>query len=561
MGSSIREYIMSLLEYNDSSIFIVNNDNHLKGSIIKDAIIALWNELKDDRILEGSINSFISDGYVSIDITQSLMDALSIMVNKKLEGLPVIKKGLPVGTISKESILSLLYPPIIKNYENILNTLHESVCVVDKDGVVILWSKGSEKLLGFREKEILGKNIKDFFPNALLLRVLQEKKEMKNYYHSPKDGRYVVVSAMPIYNDGEFVGAVSTDKDADEITNLIFELEEEKDKFQRLQREVNLMFEGETSFEQVLGHSNIIKDKIIRAKQVSKTNASVLIIGESGTGKEVFARAIHKASGRKGLFIPVNCSAIPETLFESEMFGYEGGAFTGALKKGKLGKFELAHEGTLFFDEIGDMPLYMQAKLLRALQERRITRVGAEKSIDVDVRIISATNRDLRKMVIEGSFREDLYYRLNVVEINLPPLRERKEDIPSLALKFISDFCHYNNIPKPELTPEILVALTQYDWKGNIRELKNIVENLVIFSRNGRIKLDTAPEFLFSKISKEEKNISATELDLKSVVNKTELEIINKILEEVKGNKSKAAKILNIPRTTLIYKLKGLNKR
>lgn len=484
------------------------------------------------------------------------LDALTLMTENNLDFLPIVDQGRFNGVAPKAAILTQVYARMIEGLTTILNTIHESVCVVDRDGIVIMWSKGSEKLLNIKQEKIVGKPLADFFPNALLLRVLQEREELKNYYHSPREGCYVVVSAMPLYMNGEFVGAVSTDKDATETTNLIFELEETRDKLLHLQNEVSVI-EDRYSFDQVVGRSKVIQEKIMRAKHVAKTKASVLITGESGTGKEIFARAIHKESGRKGPFVAVNCSAIPESLFESEMFGYVGGAFTGALKKGKLGKFELANEGTLFFDEIGDMPLYMQAKILRALQERHIVRIGGEKPIPVDVRVISATHHNLDKMVSEGKFREDLYYRLNVVKLDLPPLRARKDDIPILVSNFIQEFCRENNVQIPLLTPEILAAVMQHDWKGNIRELKNTVEHLVIFSKRGRIELSSAPEFLLHRPARVSDGDS--DYDLEKSVAQAEIDIIEKVMKIAGGNKSKAAKLLGLPRSTLYYKLNAYN--
>ncbi len=439
--------------------------------------------------------------------------------------------------------------------KNILNAIHEAVCIVDKDGLVVHWSKKSETLFDVRAEKIVGKPLKNFFPTALLLNVIKDKKETSNVYLSPRKGTYVVVSARPLYFNGKFVGAISTDKDITEMTNLSFELEETRERLNRLREEVNKLNDEKYSFGKILGRSDVIKQKIDRAMQVAKTKTGILITGESGTGKEIFARAIHQHSGREGNFVAINCSAIPENLFESEMFGYVGGAFTGALKKGKGGQFENAHQGTLFLDEISDMPVHMQAKLLRVLQESKILRIGADTPKDIDVRIISASNKDLRSMVENGIFREDLYYRLNVVKIDLPPLRKRKEDIPILVDSFIKNFCWQNNVDEPKLMPEVYNILTSYNWEGNIRELKNTVEHLVVFSRNGKIELESVPEQIIESSLSEVREIE-TSFDLKTCVTKTEMEVLRKVMVMAEGNKSRAAKILNIPRSTLYYKLK-----
>ncbi len=438
--------------------------------------------------------------------------------------------------------------------KSILNAIHEAVCIVDKNGIVLHWSKKSEALFNVKAEKIVGKPLKNFFPTALLLGVLKNKTETDNVYLSPRKDTYVVVSAKPLFFNGHFVGAISTDKDITEMTNLTFELEETRQRLNQLRQEVSKLSDEKFSFGQILGRSDLIKQKIDRAMQVAKTKTGILITGESGTGKEIFARAIHQYSDRKGNFIAINCSAIPENLFESEMFGYVGGAFTGALKKGKGGQFEHANEGTLFLDEISDMPMHMQAKLLRVLQENKILRIGADTPKDIDVRIISASNKDLRKMVEIGSFREDLYYRLNVVKIDLPPLRERKEDIPILVEAFIKNFCRQNNINEPKLMPEVFNILTSYNWEGNIRELKNTVEHLVVFSKNGNIAIESVPEQIIERSMSKVKRKEPT-FELESCVARTEMDVIRKVMEMVKGNKSRAAKILNIPRSTLYYKL------
>ncbi len=450
--------------------------------------------------------------------------------------------------------------PVLSNelenstFKMILNSIHEGVCIVDHTGEVLLWSKGAEELFGVKSDQIVGKPLENFFPNALLLEVIREKKATENVLVSPRDNTYVVVSGRPLFLDGQFVGAVSTDKEVTEIMNMATELEETRGRLELLQEEVSKLREDKYSFGNILGRSRIIKNKIARAEQVAKIAASVLIVGESGTGKEIFARAIHQASGRQGPFVAVNCSAIPDNLFESEMFGYVAGAFTGALRKGKAGKFELANQGTLFLDEIGDMPAHMQAKLLRVLQEGKVNRVGAEKAIDIDVRVISASNRELEALVENKLFREDLFYRLNVVKISLPALRERKEDIPLLLELFIKEFCQQNNLTVPKLTPEVFGSLMSYDWKGNVRELKNTVQHLVVFSNDGKIDLSGLPEHILEdSIGSRPEGDSI--FDLQKRIEVVEIETIRKAMKMVDGNKSRASKLLNIPRSTLYYKM------
>ena len=384
--------------------------------------------------------------------------------------------------------------------------------------------------------------------------MLKSKEPVENIIHSPRKNTYVNISALPLIKNGKLIGVVSTERDVSEITNLSRELEFTKEKLDYLQVEVRKMNEDKFSFGNIVGKSKIMTHTIDRAYQVASTTSSVLISGESGTGKEVFARAIHQSSGREGAFVAINCSAIPESLFESEMFGYESGAFTGALSKGKIGKIEIANGGTLFLDEIGDMPLHMQAKLLRVLQERQLMRVGGDKSISLDVRVISATHRNLEDMVKAGTFREDLYYRLNVVNIKLPSLSDRIEDVPLFVKLFIEEFFRENHMKVPNISPEILNMLMNYSWPGNIRELKNMVEHLVVFSKNNEIQIDTLPEYINNK---EDKTISIkNEKSLTDLIRKTEIKAIHDAMKECGNNKQQAAKLLDIPRSTLYYKIK-----
>ncbi len=380
------------------------------------------------------------------------------------------------------------------------------------------------------------------------------------YSTHKKQDMYGLVHANPIFFGGEFVGVVCTELDITEARNLSFELEKTNEKLKYFQDEVKNLSSG--IFEKILGKSDKIEKAKAIAKQVAKTSSSIFIWGESGTGKEVFSRAIHEQSGRKGAFVPVNCSAIPAELFESEFFGYESGAFTGANKKGKSGIFELAKDGTVFLDEIADLPLNMQAKLLRVLQEKEVRRVGGEKTIKINPRIISATNKDLEKMVKEEKFREDLYYRLNVVEIQIPPLRERKEDIGILLHYFLDEMCRENGRPPLTLSKEAYKILENYRWKGNIRELKNTVENMVVLSDSSIIEKDAIPNYIVES-SKSDIEEEEYPLDLTAATEKLEIKNIKKALEMSNGNKAKAAKILNIPRTTLYYKLDlyGINAK
>ncbi len=315
-------------------------------------------------------------------------------------------------------------------------------------------------------------------------------------------------------------------------------------------------------FENIIGISFAMQKVFEMIEKVADTNATVLVTGESGVGKELVARAIHyNSSKRDNPFVVVNCGAIPETLLESELFGFEKGAFTGAINT-RFGKFELADGGTVFLDEIGDLSLNLQVKLLRVLQEKTFERIGGAKTIKVDVRIIAATNRILDDLVRQEKFREDLYYRLNVVPVQIPPLRERRQDIPLLLNYFLERSNKMNQAAIEGFTEEAMRALMDYEYRGNVRELQNIVERVVVLKKNGYIDIEDLPEKLYSGERTHGDEKEAGQLDngksYDTLVSEFERGLIRKALGQTQGVKSKAAKILNINRTTLIEKMKRL---
>jgi len=322
----------------------------------------------------------------------------------------------------------------------------------------------------------------------------------------------------------------------------------EKVRLQKRVEELERQVGKKYGFESILGQSTVLKNTIVLAEKVAPTDANVLLLGETGTGKEVFAQAIHRASKRNGKsFIALNCSAFGKEILESEIFGHKAGAFTGAIKD-KKGLIEEANEGTLFLDEIGEMDISLQSKLLRVLETSEFIKVGDTKSTKVNVRIIAATNRDLQADIKEGRFREDLFYRLNVFTIPIPPLRERKEDIPILANAFIKIFADKMNKKIKGMNEDFLEHLETHDWKGNIRELKNIIERAVILAEESELTLESLPLELQAQ---ETNNGIQSAFDLSNV----EKIHIQRVLNHVKGNKTEAAKLLNIGLTTLYRKI------
>jgi len=320
------------------------------------------------------------------------------------------------------------------------------------------------------------------------------------------------------------------------------------------------------SFEGIVGRSRPMRDLFQLLETVSVTNSTILVSGETGTGKELVARAIHHNSPRRGnQFVAINCSAIPETLLEAELFGHVRGAFTGAVGN-RVGRFEQAHKGTLLLDEVGTMSAPLQMKLLRTLQEREVERVGDSRTIKVDVRVIAATNSDLTKLVAAGKFREDLYYRLNVIPVRLPPLRDRREDIPLLVQHFLDRFCRELGPPRPTMTvsQQAMRRLMAYEWPGNVRQLENALERAVALSA-GRTQIELAdlpPELqeLSDAPSSAVFSLPEDGIDFHEYVGNVERELIRQSLERTGGNKGRAAQLLNLKRTTLVEKLKRMTK-
>lgn len=431
------------------------------------------------------------------------------------------------------------------------DSLVEGFCFVDAEGVVLVWNKTAATIYGVKSSAIVGRPVTEFFQNALVEKVRRSRIMQIDISHEPRKGSHVLVSAMPVYMEGEFIGAISTERDHADMLRLGKELKEAEAKVLFLQRE---MLKSSGILSSIIGNAPNFLKKIEIAQQIAPTDTNIMITGESGTGKEVFAQGIHELSGRKGLFIPINCSAIPSELFESEFFGYMPGAFTGASTKGKAGFFELADGGTLFLDEIGEMPYPAQAKLLRVLQENSVMRVGSSELIPINVRVISATHRDLKSMMREErSFREDLYYRLNVLEIHIPSLAERRSDIPLLVDHFIKFYTQKNALGPKEITPAAMDVLAQYHWPGNVRELMNIIENMVVINRQDTISVDDIPSYVHTdryQVSK-----ANYPRDLAEAVRMLETEKILEAVEQCHGNKTKAAQLLNIPRATLYKKI------
>jgi transcriptional regulator with PAS, ATPase and Fis domain len=354
--------------------------------------------------------------------------------------------------------------------------------MVDKEGKVIFINKTYLRILKLSKKEVIGKHVGTITPRSRTLVVLKTGRAEVGYNWIVND-QHLIATSLPVYENNEIIGsfAYSIFLNIYEAKNLVEDLLSELNMYKS---QVNCLLRSKYDFDDIIGEDQRLKDlKFLAAQIAHHKNTTVLISGESGTGKELFAHAIHNSSCRSPFpFVRVNCAAIPENLLEAELFGYEKGAYTGANKEGKLGKFELANGGTIFLDEIGEMPLSMQSKLLVVLQEQIIERLGGVQPIKVDVRVIAATNRELSQMVQEGTFREDLFYRLNVFNINIPALRNHKRDIPILVNHFIDKLNSRLNTHISGISKDGLDYLCQYHWPGNIRELENVLERALILA-------------------------------------------------------------------------------
>ncbi|MFD2682472.1 sigma-54 interaction domain-containing protein [Bacillus seohaeanensis] len=394
---------------------------------------------------------------------------------------------------------------VSSDFEQDLQAVFESsfdvIYVADGEGTTLRVSAAAEKMWGVKPEELVGKKAfeheqKGFFTPSVVSLVL-EKKEKVQAIQTTKTGRRLLVVGTPIKDeDGSILRVVNTSRDITEETELKQEIQNVKSLMEGYRTELEELREKEKQESTIIYNSKAMDNVCVLAKKVSKTNATVLITGESGVGKEVIASYIHQNSERKTKpFIKVNCGALPESLLESELFGYEPGSFTGALHKTKRGMFELAHKGTIFLDEIGEIPVNLQVKLLRVLQEKEFHRLGGSSPIKVDVRILAATNQNLVKNVENGKFRQDLYYRLHVIPIHIPPLRERKEDILPLSLDFLTTYNEKFQQNK-RISNEAMKAISSYDFPGNVRELQNLIERLSILSEQDEItNYDLPSEF------------------------------------------------------------------
>ena len=449
----------------------------------------------------------------------------------------------------------------------IANNKFIGMTIFDKNGTIVFRNRGSEEVSGIKNEEVLGKHFSVLPFGEQLRDVLKTGRPKLGTPYPRKRGGQAILHRIPLYSSGEIIGAMTiiTFKDTSEIEKILKKYHLMKDKLAFYEKELRKFTLARYTLENIIGSATCIVDLKKLARKYAKSNSPVLITGDTGTGKECFAHAIHLNSPRKnGPFIRVNCSAIPDELLESELFGYEPGAFTGASNRGKIGKFELADKGTIFLDEIASMNLEMQAKILRVLQEKELERLGGTKVKKIDFRVISATNQNLEALIKKEQFRLDLYYRLVVLSMNVPPLIERKDDIPQLCKHFIKAINAEAGTNVKRIDKKAMDVLMDWKWPGNVRELRNVIERAANVSENCVIKVFDLPDYLTGNIRQGNSADDATRhiASLKTSKSQFEKQVLESALERTNWNKSRAAKLLGISRPLLYALIKkyGLSK-
>ena len=441
---------------------------------------------------------------------------------------------------------------IIEQTKLLFDSLYDGILIIDKNGIVKYINSAYTRITKVTDEEILGKYLVDIRPGSQLTSAMKNEEIKVGVHRKIGDVEYLV-NMVPIFKNGVVIGAISLVNELRDIYKLTKKLNLSKIIIENLKEHVKTLGNGKYTFDNIVAvDKKSVKVKKY-AKRIALTDSNVLITGESGTGKELYASAIHNYSPRKEFpFIPVNCASFEKNLIESELFGYEEGSFTGAKKNGKTGLFQLAHEGTLFLDEIGELEYGLQGKLLRVLQEKVIRKIGGEKEIPVNVRLICATNKNLDEMVKDGKFRKDLYYRVAIMPIEIPPLKEKRDDIVPIAQKFVQEL-NLKYQKNMNLDDSSMELLTHYDWHGNIRELRNVIEFTFNMTEGDFIRAEDFPETI-----KNEEDMKSEIQPLKVKMAQLEKKYIKSAVDvfgdDVMGKK-KASEALGISLATLYNKL------
>jgi PAS domain S-box-containing protein len=547
-------------------VYILNDEGILKGVLDQSAILQAGS-----RKLVGELATKIPNILYS---SSSAKEAFSLFFKQKVNEVPVTDEdGRMIGVLKLWSLLDHLASTLGNSYqkfdetmqfmatfETIVENPYEGLIVVDENNRVILVNNFYLEVLGISREQALGRHIYELTPHSKLPEIVRTGKTQFGEYWKVRDREFMIIRA-PIKKDGKIIGALGKTLFKDMGLARVFakKLIQLEDDLKFYKEELGQIHRASYTFDDIIGEGHKITATVRLAQRAARTTSNVLLTGESGTGKELFAHAIHNGSMRRhGPFIKVNCAAIPEQLLESELFGYAEGAFTGARKGGKPGKFELANHGTIFLDEIGDMSFSMQAKILRVIQELEIERIGGTQPRKIDVRIIAATNRKLYDMVREGTFRDDLFYRLYVMVIELPSLRERSDDIELLANYMVTKLNQKLGTAVEGISHEASRLLQNYAWPGNVRELESVLERTM----NVVDELFICPEHLPAQLRQSnagsENNQNSGQRRIDVFLNSAERDLLLDALRRAKGNKMKAAKLLGIHRSVLYKKLTKL---
>jgi transcriptional regulator with PAS, ATPase and Fis domain len=526
----------------------------------------------DDIIKLGHLNSLMSKGFCFRSQPASVRNGKLIC-----NYVPKVENGVVTGGVlavdrevrAQDDLSYIELHDIVRTLGPVMDLAYEGTIIVDEEGYIVLANQAMVDILGVRTQDMVGKHILKAYPNSKLSRlpiVMQTGKAEVGWPHF-LNGREIMACRYPLIRNGKVIGAlgkvlIQDVQDRMRLANRSHLKPPAPGDSPHLAKVSDFKYD----IHSIIGHSKVMRTLKETLQRVAERSSNVLLIGESGTGKELFAHAIHAASKRRnGPFVKMNCAAIPEHLLESELFGYSDGAFTGAKKGGQVGKFELAHNGTMFLDEISDMSLPMQAKLLRILQERELTPLGSNTAKHVDVRIIAATNVKLEEAVREGKFREDLYYRLNVMALAIPPLRERTEDLYFIVNHFLDSFNAEFGLDVQGLEPEAWEALRAYDYPGNIRELRNIVESAFNVVTESFIKKENLPAHIRQLAALPLRTSAQGRGDgfladvgrrpLQEILEGVERQLLDQALQQSQGNKLQAAGLLGISRPGFYKKL------
>jgi PAS domain S-box-containing protein len=466
--------------------------------------------------------------------------------NGRLKEVPSEKHVLDLD--NAEKLLPVL--------ELLMDQAYLGIVFVDPNGVIRFMNRQYEELIGVDRKETYGKHITEYFPDSRLPEVIRTRKAELGWKYNYQGKGTLVVNRIPITKGDKFIGAMTQCifQDISELREMARKLDLLEIKVKTFKRAASDLLTPKYNIEDIKGISHTIVALKNRALMYAPTDSAVLITGETGTGKELFAHAIHHAGNHnEGPFVCVNCASIPDELLESELFGYGPGAFTGARKKGKIGKIELSHRGTLFLDEIGELPFKAQAKLLRVLEEKRVEKIGEVLPSEIDFRLISATNKPLDFLKNQMNFRQDLFHRLSVISISIPPLRDRAEDIPVLVEHFLQSGSGFGM----KLTQNAIFEMMRYAWPGNVRELRNALELAVCVAQNeDAIDVDHLPGHMNVSKSETRPEDGQKGLHMKAEIRTNEIKLIKNALGLCRGNKARAARMLGVSRSSLYNKIK-----